>query len=60
VCLIKAEYFLVGGDIPVNNETSMVTSSISRLSPPTQSFGGGHRDRVCVRTFIEVSVCVCI
>ena len=27
---------------------------------PAQSFGGAHRDRVCVCAFIEVSVCACI
>ena len=26
----------------------------------TQSFGGAHRDRVCMCMFIEVSVCACI
>ena len=27
---------------------------------PGQSFGGAHRDRVCVCAFIEVGVCACI
>jgi hypothetical protein len=36
----------------------VVTSGISR-STGVQSFGGAHRDRVCVRVFIGVSVCAC-
>jgi hypothetical protein len=36
----------------------MVTSRISR-SAGTQSFGGAHRGRVCVRVFIGVSVRAC-
>ena len=49
----------MGGDVPVDSEVPVVTSSISRLDPlaPTQSLGGAHRGRMCVRTFIEVSVC---
>jgi hypothetical protein len=50
----------VGGDVPVDSEASIVTSSISRPGPLAQSFEGSHRDRVCVRTFIEMSVYVCI
>ena len=50
----------VGGDVPVDSEAPVVTSSISRLDPPAQSFGGAHRGRVCVRAFIGVSVCTCM
>ena len=42
-----------------DSEAPVVTSSISRLYPPAQSFGGAHRGRVCVRAFIGVSVCTC-
>jgi hypothetical protein len=35
-----------------------VTSGISRLVG-AQSFGGAHRDRVCVRVFIGLSVRAC-
>jgi hypothetical protein len=48
----------VGGDVSVDSEAPVVTSSISRPDPPApQSFGGAHRGRVCMRAFIGVSVC---
>ena len=47
------------GNVLLDNETSMVTSSISRFANPTQFFGGAHRDRVCIRMFIGVSVRLC-
>jgi hypothetical protein len=50
----------VGGDVPVNSEAPVVTSSISRHNPPAQSFEGARRGRVCVRAFIGVSVCACM
>jgi hypothetical protein len=50
----------VGGDVPVDSEAPVVTSSISRPDLPAQSFGGAHRGRVCVCAFIGVSVCACI
>jgi hypothetical protein len=50
----------VGDDILVDNEAPVMTSSILRLDPPAQSFGGAHRGRVCVRAFIGVSVCACM
>ena len=46
----------VVGDILVDSETSVVTSSISRCAGII--FGGAHRSRVCVRVFIE-GECVC-
>ena len=50
----------VVGDVPVDSKTRVVTSSISRIAGPTQFFGGAHRGRVCVHTFIEVSVRSCM
>jgi hypothetical protein len=44
-------------DVPVDDETPLVTSGISRSG--AQSFGGAHRGRVCVRVFIGVSVRAC-
>jgi hypothetical protein len=38
----------VGGDVSVDSEVSMVTSSISRPDPPAQSFEGAHKGRMCV------------
>jgi hypothetical protein len=48
----------VVSDVPVDDETPLVTSGISR-SAGAQSFGGAHRGRVYVRVFIGVSVCAC-
>ena len=48
----------MGGDVPVDSEAPVVTSSISRPDPPAQYLGGAHRGRVCVRAFIGVSVCM--
>jgi hypothetical protein len=45
----------VVSDVPVDDETPLVTSKISR-PVGTRSFGGAHRGRVCVCVFIWVSV----
>jgi len=37
---------LVVGDVPVDSESLVVTSSISRFVGPTWFFGGAHRGRV--------------
>ena len=41
-------------DMPVDSETSVVTSSILRFVGPTRFFGGAHRDRVCIHVFIAM------
>ena len=46
-------------DVPVDNETPVVTSGIFR-SAGAQSFRCAYRGRVCVRVFIDVSVRVCV
>jgi hypothetical protein len=44
----------VVGDVPVDSEAPVVTSSISpEFAGPV--FEDAHRDRVCVRVFIGVS-----
>jgi hypothetical protein len=44
------------GDVPVDNEAPVVTSSISpRFTGPV--FEDAYRGRVCVRVFIGVSAC---
>lgn len=48
----------VVGDVPVNNEVSAVTSSISQ-DLPAQCFRGAHRGRMCVCAFIRVNVRAC-
>jgi hypothetical protein len=55
----------VGGDVPVDSEALLVTDFMNHKIKSTQSFGGAHRGRVCVRVFIGVSartcmsICVC-
>ncbi len=44
----------VVSDVPVDNETSVVTLSILRIYRPI--FEDAHRGTVCVRAFIGVSV----
>jgi hypothetical protein len=41
----------VGGDVSIDSETSVVTSSISK---PSESLEDTHRGKVCVRVFIEM------
>jgi hypothetical protein len=54
----------VRGDIFVDSEVFMVTSSILRFNPLAQSSGGAHKNRVCICVYrnecmrIYVSVCV--
>jgi len=52
------------GDVPIDSEASVVTSSISKLAGSTRFFGGAHRSRgvyTCVHrgVFMFVSVCIC-
>ena len=44
------------GDVPVDSEAPVVTSSISRICIVGSVFKDAHRGRVCVRVFIGVSV----
>ena len=43
------------GDVPIDSETLVVTSSISRFAD--QSLGSTHRGRVHLYAFIGMSVC---
>ena len=56
----KGVILSVIGDLPVDSEASLVTSSILRFASPTQFFGGAHRGRVCMRAFIGMSVHSCM
>jgi hypothetical protein len=55
----------VGGDIPVDSETILVTDFVNLKIKSAQSFGGANMDRMCVHVFIGVSartcmsICVC-
>ena len=46
---------LVVGDVPIDNEATVVTLSISRIASPI--FEDTYRGRVCVHALIGVSVC---
>jgi hypothetical protein len=48
---------LVGWDVSIDSEVSVVTSSISRSDMPVRDV---HRSRLYVRVFIEMSVYTCI
>jgi hypothetical protein len=45
----------VGGDIYVDSETLLMIDFMDLKIKPTQSFKSGHRDRACVRVFMEMS-----
>jgi hypothetical protein len=44
------------GDIPVDNETFLVTDFVNLKIKPSQSFRDAHRDRMCMYVFIEISI----
>jgi hypothetical protein len=48
----------MGGDVFVDSEMHVVTSSILKSNPPAQFFEGAHRGSVF--GFIRVSVCACV
>jgi hypothetical protein len=55
----------VGGDVPVDSETLLMTDFVNLKIKSAQSFGGAHRGSVCMCVFIDVSaptymsICVC-
>jgi hypothetical protein len=51
---------LVGGDVPVDSETLLVTDFMNLKIKSAQYFRGAHRSRVCVRIFIGVSARTCM
>jgi hypothetical protein len=60
-----AIFLSVGGDVPIDSETLLVTDLLNLKIKPIQSFEGAHRSKVCARVFIGVSahtcmnICVC-
>jgi hypothetical protein len=50
----------VGGDIPIDSDTLLVTDFVNLKIDPTQSFRNVHRVRVCVHVFIGVSAHTCM
>jgi hypothetical protein len=55
-----ANYSLVGGDVPVDSETLLVTDFVNLKIKSTQSFRGVHRDWMCMCIFIGVSARTCM
>jgi hypothetical protein len=53
--ILSVEY-----DISINSETLLVTDFINLKIKSIQSFGGAHRDRVCMCIFIGVIAHTCI
>jgi hypothetical protein len=52
--------FLVGGDVSVDNEVLLVIDFVNLKIKPAQSFKCAHKDRMCIRVFIEVIAYMCI
>jgi hypothetical protein len=58
--VFTTNYFLVGGDVLINNEMLLMTDFINLKIKLTQSFECAHIDMVCVHIFIRVTVYTCI
>jgi hypothetical protein len=50
----------VGGDVPVDSETLLVTDFMDLKIKLTQSFKDGHRDMVYIYIFIKINNDTCI
>jgi hypothetical protein len=54
MCIIfMTNYFLVGYDVPINNEMFLMTDFINLNIKPTQSFKGAHMNRMYVYKSIQ-------
>jgi hypothetical protein len=53
-------YFLVGGDVLIDNDTFLVNNFVNLKIKLTQSFKDTNRDMMYVRMFIMVSDHICI
>jgi hypothetical protein len=50
----------VVGDVLIDSEAFLITDFVNLKIKSTQSFGDGHKDRVCIYMFIGVSVYTCM
>jgi hypothetical protein len=50
----------MGDDVTINSDVLLVTDFVNLKFKPTQSLGGAHMSRVCVRVFIGVSAHTCM
>jgi hypothetical protein len=60
VLLLRLIILSVGGDASIDSDALLVTDFVNLKIKSVQSFGGVHRDRVCMRVFIGVSVSTCM
>jgi hypothetical protein len=60
VLYLRLIILLVRGDVPVDNETFLMTDFVNLKIKPAQSFKCVHKVSVCVRVFIGVSVRTCM
>jgi hypothetical protein len=50
----------VRDDVSIDNETFLFIDFVNLKIKSTQSFRDAHRDRMCVRMFIDMSAHICI
>jgi hypothetical protein len=50
----------VGGDVPIDSETFLMTDFVNLKIKLTQSFGCAHENKVCVHIFREVNTRMCM
>jgi hypothetical protein len=60
VLYLRLIILLDRGDVPVDNETLLVTDFVNFKIKPAQSFEDAHKDSLCVRVFIGVSTHTCM
>jgi hypothetical protein len=60
VLYLRLIIFLVGGDVPVDNETLLVIDFVNLKIKPAQTFGDAHRGRLSVHVFIWINTHTCI
>jgi hypothetical protein len=58
--VFMTNYFLVGGDIPVDSESLLITNFVNLKIKSVKSFEGAHRGRMCMSIFIGVNAHTCM
>jgi hypothetical protein len=61
MCVVfTTNYFLVGDDVFIDNETFLVTDFVNLKIKSAQSFRGTHRDTIYMHIFIGVNIHMCM
>jgi hypothetical protein len=60
IVVFTANYFLVRDDVPVDNETLLVTDFVNLKIKSAQSFRDAYKGRVCVHVFIKMRARTCM